>query len=71
MTRSATEATSVPDLVRVVLHALARHVIQHCTRNWELDAVNGRVRVLPCVVCQELAAALGIDATSPARVQED
>ena len=62
MTSSATEATSVPDLVR---HALARHAIQHCTRNWQRDETNGRVRALPCVICQELAAALGIDVTRP------
>ena len=50
--------------------ALARHAIQHCTRNWQWDETTGRVRALPCVICQELATALGIDLTSLADVQE-
>ena len=70
MTRSATEATSVADLVRFVVHALARHTIQHCTRNWQRNETNGRVHTLPCAVCQELATALGIDLASPVDVQE-
>ena len=44
--------------------ATARHAIQHCTRNWQWDETTGRVRALPCVICQELATALGIDVTS-------